>query len=88
MFRKTWSRAGWAMSGALALLLIASLAESAFGGPLDPPGPVNSTYLTLDAWDRTLSGTDGTTWDSSRFKCVLANAAILDRETGLVGSGA
>ena len=84
MFSNAWSRAGWALSGALALVFVASVADSALGGPLDPPGPVSSTYLTLDAWDRALSGTDGTACDSSRFKCVLSNAAILDRETGLV----
>lgn len=78
------SGAGWAASGALALILLASLAESTFGGPLDPPGPVSSTHLTLQAWDRVLPGTDGTACESSRFKCVMGSAAVLDRETGLV----
>lgn len=85
MFSKFISRSGWVLSGALALVLVASLAESTLGGPLDPPGSVAPTSLTLQAWDRQLSGTDGTVCQSSRFKCVLtSNAAVLDRETGLV----
>jgi len=87
--RKIVSRAGWVLSGVLGLILIATLAESAFGGPLDPPGPVGSTYLTLDdlqpTWGRKLSSTDGgDPCHSSRFRCVMDDVALLDRETGLV----
>ncbi len=79
-------RLGWALSGALALVAILALARATTAGPLDPPGPVGSTMRTLDelvpSWGKTLSSTGGCS--SQRFSCVMANQAVLDRETGLV----
>ena len=79
-------RLGWALSGALAIILIASLARAIQAGPLDPPGPVASTMRTLGdlvpVWDQTLSSSGGCT--SQRFSCVMGGGAVLDSETGLV----
>lgn len=84
--RQRLSRAGWAVAGALALVLIASLARSINAGPLDPPGPVGSTMRTLGdlvpSWHTTLSSSGGCS--SQRFSCVMGGAAVLDNETGLV----
>jgi hypothetical protein len=70
---------------ALAIILVA-FARAADAGGLDPPGPIGSTMRTLDdllgAWNRQLPATGGCT--SARFKCVLDDDAVLDRETGLV----
>lgn len=80
------NRMGWALSGALALVLIATLARAIQAGPLDPPGPVGSTMKTIGdlvpSWHQTLSSSGGCT--SQRFSCVMGGAAVLDNETGLV----
>lgn len=85
------SRAGWALAGALAIILVGALARATEGGPLDPPGPVGSTMRTLDeltpSWSLRLASDDSPTLDncnSTRFTCVLGATAVLDKETGLV----
>lgn len=42
-------RAGWAVSATLALAIVAMVARGASGGPLDPPGPPQSTDGVRDA---------------------------------------
>ena len=82
---------------ALLLTIVAMLATGAAGGPLDPPGAPASTMQSLDeipgSWSRSLASFDGVAGpdppagcDSSRFECLedFGNAAVLDRETGLV----
>jgi hypothetical protein len=79
-------RLGWALAGALGIVLVLTVARATVAGPLDPPGPVGSTMRTLGdlvpAWDQTLTSSGGCT--SQRFTCVLGGAAALDSETGLV----
>ena len=80
------SRLGWALAGALGIVLVLALARATVAGPLDPPGPVASTMRTIDelvpSWGKTLTSSGGCT--SQRFTCVMGNAAVLDHETGLV----
>ena len=86
-------RAGWALAGALGLMLMLVAARAIQAGPLDPPGSVASTMKTLDqipgSWDRVLVANDGAPGpdppagcNSSRFQC--GTIGVLDRETGLV----
>lgn len=87
--RKWLYRFGWMFLGIAALYATAALAGVALGGPLDPPGPVDSTMKSLDdlppSWHRLLAADDGSdACPSSRFLCVMGGAAVLDRETGLV----
>src|SRR5438876_2996841 len=42
------NRLGWGLAGALALLVVASLAGVVHGGPLDPPGPPASTLPQVE----------------------------------------
>jgi hypothetical protein len=84
----------WTLAGVLGLFVVASAAGMIEAGPLDPPGSPSPTMKTLDdipgSWSRNLATTDGIPsgedagCNSSRFRCVLNNEAVLDRETGLV----
>ena len=74
---------------AVGIAVVAMLATGARGGPLDPTAAPASTMHTLDdspvVWGRALPANDGAdTCHSSRFLCVLSDAGVLDRETGLV----
>ena len=86
MYSTFINRAGWLVAGVLALFVVAAMTGVVRGGPLDPPGAPAPTQKTLDeipgSWSRALSATGGCT--SERFQCVLGDAAVLDRETGLV----
>ncbi len=86
MSSNTIIRAGWLVAGVLALFVVAAMTGIVSSGPLDPPGAPAPTQKTLDeipgSWSRALSATGGCA--SERFQCVLGNAAVLDRETGLV----
>ena len=42
------SRLGWALAGALGIILVLALGRATLAGPLDPPGPVASTMRTID----------------------------------------
>lgn len=66
------------------LVLIGMVATRASAGPLDPPSAPAPTGAIHEAesWSQTLTA-DGTC-NSPRFKCVMNNEGILDRETGLV----
>ena len=88
-------RAGWALAGALGLMLMLVAARAIQAGPLDPPGPVASTMKTLDNVRRIvapdlLPANDGPDTairpDSSRAAdCgTPTGEAVLDAETGLV----
>lgn len=85
----------WAGVVTLAIFVVASVTGVVSGGPLDPPGSPGSTMQPLDdvrgAWSRTLPADDGVPapddragCDSTRFRCVFEDNAVLDRETGLV----
>lgn len=80
---------GWMLAGVLALFTVSTLAGVVSGGPLDPPGDPGSTMVRLSelppSWHQILPANDGTgACNSSRFQCVLNDAAVLDKETGLV----
>lgn len=74
----------WILAALLALPVVA------FAGELQPPGPPAPTMKSLDevppVWGLRLDSTDGQPdgCNSSRFKCVMDDQAVLDRETGLV----
>jgi hypothetical protein len=55
----------------------------------DGPGPWSAAMTftvsdTAPTWHQILPSNDGTRCNSSRFKCVMNNEAVLDRETELV----
>lgn len=89
-------RLGWLMAAVLAVFVVASVTGVVSGGPLDPPGAPGSTGRPLEelsgAWSQHLPADDAPPSDgsipancnSSRFKCVFNNDAVLDLETGLV----
>ena len=66
---------------AMGSFVFALCAASALAGDLNPPGAPAPTLKTLDqvqpTWDQILPTAD-------RFKLVMFNAAVLDKETGLV----
>ena len=83
------SKAGWILAALLGITLVASWAGVISAGSLDPPGPIGSTMKSLDdipgSWNRMLSTSGTDPCATERFDCVLtADAAVLDRETGLV----
>jgi hypothetical protein len=88
--RTIFPKAGWMLAGVLALYVLSALAGAVTGGPLDPPGAPAPTLKTLGdiapSWHQMLSSSDGPVGgcNSTRFTCVLDNAAALDHETGLV----
>ncbi len=66
------------------MLAVPVIGAAQMGSP--PPG-VGSHEGVSPTWDKILTADDGdpiTGCDSSRFKCVLNNEAVLDLETGLV----
>lgn len=85
----------WTGVVALAIFVVASVTGVVSGGPLDPPGAPGSTMQQLDdipgSWSRSLPSDDGVAagddragCDSTRFRCLFEDNAVLDRETGLV----
>jgi len=75
----------------LGFLVVAILAEVAQSGSLEPTATPAPTFKTLDeippTWSRTLPSNDGdpvSGCGSSRFDCVMGEAVVLDKETGIV----
>lgn len=56
------------------------------GSAVNPSGDPVATTQTQPSWDQTLPANDGRLLgcDSTRFKCVMGGAAVLDKNTGLV----
>jgi len=88
-------KVAWTLAATLGLLVVAALSGVIDAGPLDPPGAPAPTGKTLEeipgSWSRTLPANDGAPGpdppagcNSTRFQCVMGDAAVLDRETGLV----
>ena len=86
---RLWPRINTVLLLLVLLAVVGLFATRAFGGPLDPPGPVGSTMRTIDqllpSWGQTLSSMGGCA--SERFACVMSNQAVLDEETGLARIG-
>jgi hypothetical protein len=80
-------RLGWLIAGVLGVFAVATAADLARGGPLDPVGAPLSTMKTLDdvvpSWNRILSASGPDACNSQRFDCVFGDLAVYDRETGL-----
>lgn len=85
----------WTLAAVLALFVVASVTGVVSGGPLDPAEPPAPTGRPLDelngAWSQRLPANDAPVnpgrpegCDSSRFKCIFDDEAVLDMETGLV----
>jgi len=81
---------GWLVAVGAALILVAVLSGIVHGGTLDPASAPAPTLRPLDdiapVWSQALAHNDGAdSCHSSRFLCVFTDdAAVLDRETGLV----
>ena len=81
------SKLAWIAAAVLGVFVVATFAGIVSAGPLDPSSSPLSTMVTQNelppAWHQSLSATGGCA--SQRFDCVLASdAAVLDKETGLV----
>ena len=86
--RPLFDKLGWLVAGALAAVLVASVAGVVHGGPLDPPGPPAPSMQTLahmpPDYVLQLVPTATDPCASQRFECVLGATAVLDHQTGLV----
>ena len=82
------ARAGPLVCATLALALVAMIASTASGGPLEPGGPPASTSKPLTelppAWHQSLSASGADPCNTERFTCVMGGTAVFDAETGLV----